>query len=100
MKRVQGFFDAFNSGDVARMHAFRAENWAVSPDTPPEEERDRRYRQMRADAGDVIPVGLLAYGDAEVTLLVKTGRGEMVRSTFGFTGEDRKLAFLEVEAGN
>jgi hypothetical protein len=99
MKRVQGFFEAFNSGEVARMRAFRVENWARTPETPPEDERDQRYKNMRADVGTVTPLGQLACSDAEVTLLVKTERGETVRASFGFAGEDKKLAYLRVEAG-
>jgi CubicO group peptidase (beta-lactamase class C family) len=99
MKRIQGFFDAFNAGDVAAMRIFRNENFVPGPDTPPDAERDRRYQQMKADVGTVTPVGLLAYGAEEATLLVKTGRGETVRATFGFAGEEKKLAFLKIEAG-
>jgi hypothetical protein len=99
MKRVQGFFQAFNSGDVAVMRAFRVENWARTPETPPEDERDVRYKNMRADVGTLAPLGQLARSASEVTLLVKTERGEMVRASFGFTGEEKKLAYLKVEAG-
>src|SRR4029079_19153465 len=35
MARVKGFFDAYNSGDVAAMRAFREANWQRSPETPP-----------------------------------------------------------------
>jgi hypothetical protein len=100
MARVKGFFEAYNSGDVAKMRAFRTENWAHTAETPPEEERDRRYQEMRANAGTVTPVGLIAYGDTEVTLLVKTERGDLARSSFGFAGEERKLAYLKIEAGD
>ena len=100
MKRVQGFFQAFNSGDVAVMRTFRVENWARTPETPPEEERDVRYKSMRADVGTVTPLGQLARSASEVTLLVKTERGETVRASFGFAGEEKKLAYLKIEAGN
>jgi len=55
---------------------------------------------MRANTGTVTPVGQLAYSGTEVTLLVKTDAGEMVRSSFGFTGEEKKLAYLKIEAGD
>ena len=100
MARVKGFFDAFNSGDVAAMRAFREANWARTAETPPEDERDRRYKEKRANTGKVTPVGQLAYSDREVTLLVKTESGDTARSTFGFAGEDKKLASLRIEAGD
>jgi CubicO group peptidase (beta-lactamase class C family) len=99
MKRVQGFFDAFNSGEVARMRAFRSESFASAPGSLPEAERDARYQAMYADAGTLTPLGLVAWSDAEATLLVRTQRGEVVRATFGFAGEEKKIAFLKVEAG-
>jgi hypothetical protein len=55
---------------------------------------------MRANTGKVTPVGQLAYSDREVTLLVKTESGDTARSTFGFAGEDKKLASLRIEAGD
>ncbi|HET9298993.1 MAG TPA: serine hydrolase, partial [Candidatus Polarisedimenticolaceae bacterium] len=100
MARVKGFFEAYNSGDVATMRAFRESNWQRSAETPPEDERDRRYQAMRGDTGKVTPVGQLAYSATEVTLLVKTERGESVRSTFGFAGEDKKIASLKILAGD
>jgi hypothetical protein len=82
------------------MRAFREANWARTAETPPEDERDRRYKEMRANTGKVTPVGQLAYSDREVTLLVKTESGDTARSTFGFAGEDKKLASLRIEAGD
>jgi hypothetical protein len=100
MVRVKGFFEAYNSGDVATMRAFREANWQRSAETPPEDERDRRYQGMRGETGKVTPLAQVASSATEVTLLVKTERGETVRSTFGFAGEEKKLAYLKIEAGD
>ena len=100
MDRVKGFFEAYNSGDVATMRAFRAANWQRSAEPPPEDERDRRYQDMRGNTGKLTPVGQLAYSATEVTLLVRTERGDMARSSFGFAGDEKKLAYLKIEAGD
>ncbi|HEX5043866.1 MAG TPA: serine hydrolase domain-containing protein [Candidatus Polarisedimenticolaceae bacterium] len=97
MARVKGFVEAYNSGDVPTMRAFREANWQRTLETPPEDERDRRYQAMRGDTGKVTPVGQLAYSATEVTLLVKTERGELARASFGFSGEEKKLAYLRLE---
>ena len=99
MGRIRGWFDAFNSGDVARMRAFRAENHAPAPGMS-EDERDARYRQLYADAGKVTPLGLLGRSDTEATVLVRTSRGEHFRTTFVLAGPDGKISALRIEAGD
>jgi CubicO group peptidase (beta-lactamase class C family) len=99
MARVRAYFEAFNSGDVAAMRAFRAANFApLGTGGPGEDERDARYRAMLADAGRLTVLRVVSRTDAEVVLLVRTQSGETARTTFAFApGEEARIASLRVE---
>jgi CubicO group peptidase (beta-lactamase class C family) len=73
-RTVAEYVEAFNSADSAGMRRFFSERFVQGiPGAPGIDERLRRYRAMRSDLGDLIPVG---FEEPEAGVVVLRARSE------------------------
>ncbi len=85
---IAAYFEAFNSGDEARLTGFFREHWsAASLGQVSLDERLQRTRAIKQQAGRLEPQRLLSESETEVRLLVKDANAQWLEMGFAFEEE-------------
>jgi CubicO group peptidase (beta-lactamase class C family)/predicted aspartyl protease len=98
-RRVRTYFDAFNSGDAARMKAFYEENFtAESLRQRPPEARLRVFAEMRGVNRSFRVDRVVEQSDGSIMVLAENARGEWREMTFADEKDaEHHLAGMRVE---
>jgi CubicO group peptidase (beta-lactamase class C family) len=99
--RIRAYVEAFNTGDAARMRAFRAEHMSATPaHRMTDEERDAMFRRMVEDLGRIEVKGILVSSEDGVRVLVQSAAGDLLEMEFLFDpGIEGRIAGLVVTRG-
>ena len=91
---VREYVDAFNAGE-SEIREF----WEkISPSDIPTEQRLERYRRIKSDIGNIVPLSILRDTPEGLDVLVQTAKGEKLRLVFLVTDDPKpRLRGLQIE---
>jgi CubicO group peptidase (beta-lactamase class C family) len=99
-RRAWAYLEAFGSGDVEKMRAWRGEHMAAVAGGMTEEQRDARFKEMFAEMGKLVALRIQGETADELTIVARSKGGETVELGFLVTpAPEQKVRGIRVKIG-